>query len=208
MTKKDKEPTDEPVDAPIKNGEEKQPEPDTMEENPDKNIDFSFKNIEQEIDAVVEKQKHNTGEDEYKIEHISDKIRFAKQIKENPPEKGFMDVSFRDAEVTGTAEYGEEFKKKGIAVITEHLDKAGKKIKKIAVYDGIFNIDLNTDAYFWFVRSCNVFPLILDQGIRTHLDIKKSYNIEKRKLEVPWALIGLGIAGFVFIILILNFLLR
>lgn len=185
--------TDEPVEPPV-------------EENIDEDIDFSFKDIEQAVDQAVEQHKKKTGADEYKIEHITDKIRFAKQIKEHPPEKGFMDVKFHDTEVTGTDEYGEEIKQKGIAVITEHIDKLGKKIKKIAVYDGIFNIDLNADAYFWFVRSCNVFPLILDQGIRTHLDIKKAYLPEKRKLEVPWILIGLGITGFIFIILILRFI--
>lgn len=169
-------------------------------------MDFSFKDIEREIENAVEQRKKKTGPDEFKIEHITDKIRFAKQIKEEPPAKGFMDIGFHDAEVTGLDDYGDEIKKRGIAVVSEHINEVGKKIKKIAVYDGIFNIDLNADAYFWFVRSCNVFPLILDQGIRTHVDIKKAHEPEKRRAPIPWLLIGLGIAGFVFIVLILRFL--
>ena len=195
MKKKDKE--DEIINT---NDEQKE----NITSNDD--IDFSFKDIDKEIDQAIEKQKTRVGSDEFKTEHIADKVHFAKNIREHPPDKGFMNVDFKEAEVTGSDEYGEEFKKKGIAVITEHIDKAKKKIKKIAVYDGIFNIDLNTDAYFWFVRSCNVFPLILDQGIRTHIDIKKAYLPEKRKLEIPWILIGLGITGFIFIILILRFI--
>lgn len=193
---------------PNKNNENNNEEENIDTKEPEENDDFSFKNIDDAVDDAINKQKQKTGVDDYKIEHITDKIRFAKNIKENPPEHGFMDIKFHDAEVAGTDECGEEFKKKGIAVITEHIDNAKKKIKKIVVYDGIFNIDLNTDAYFWFTRSCNVFPLILDQGIRTHLDIKKAHEPEKRKLEIPWILIGLGITGFVFIILILNFIFR
>jgi hypothetical protein len=187
-----------------KTDEKTEPSPVKTDEPTQDDVEFDFKDIDKEIDSAIDKQKKKMTADEYKIEHITDKIRFAKKIKENPPEPGFMDVKFHDAEVTSTDEYGEDVKKKGIAVITEHISDVGKKIKKIAVYDGIFNIDLNTDAYFWFVRSCNVFPLILDQGIRTHLDIKHAHQPEKRKVDIPWILIGLGIVGFIFIVLVLK----
>lgn len=174
---------------------------DKVEDVPD--FSFNIKDIEGEVDKALSERKQKIGKDEFKIEHISDKIRFAKTIKEEPPSKGFMQIDARDAVVEnkdGTTE-------KGIAIISYHDEKNGKsgeveRVKKVVVHRGIFSIDLNVDAYFWFVRACNIFPLILDQGIRTHLDIKRAHQPEKRKLELPWALIGLVIAGIIFIFVV------
>ena len=182
------------------------------EEDEDFKPDFSFKDIHDEIDKAIDEKKNTTKEKEFKIEHLSDRVRFAKEIKEKPPVKDFMKIEAKDAEIVTTDENGDEKHKKAIAIISNHeeKDKDGKvKAKrKIALYDGIFSIDLNVDAYWWFVRSCNVFPTILDQGIRTHLDIKKAHEPEKRKLEFPWALIGLVACGIFLIFLIFSFLTR
>lgn len=180
------------------------------DEEPEEKPDFSFADVSSEIDKIIEKK---TGAydptKEFKIEHVSDKIRFAKTIKEQPPLKDFMNVEFKEAEITSTDKDGIETKEKGVAVITEHEgEPEEEKKRKIAIYDGIFNIDLNTDAYFWFVRSCNVFPLILDQGIRTHLDVKRSHEPEKRRTEIPIYLIGLAITGVIMIFLLFHFLTR
>lgn len=192
-------------------------EPDEDEISDEDKPDFSFEtvkpdyaDISREVDKALDTRKKQVKEpEEFKIEHVTDKIRFAKEIKEKPPEKGFMNVEFKDAEITETDDNGYEETKKGVAVITEHEDKETKKKKrKIAIYDGIFNIDLNVDAYWWFVRSCNVFPTILDQGIRTHLDIKKSHEPEKRKVEIPYFLIGAAILGLLFLFLIFHYMTR
>ena len=47
---------------------------------------------------------------------------------------------------------------------------------KVDVPPGIYSIDLNTDAHWWFNHSCTVFPLILDQAKRTHMDLKESFK--------------------------------
>jgi len=187
--------------------------------NPDKNnkknnidddkIDFSFEkeDIGLEVDKAIEKQKKKLTADEFKIEHVSDKIKFAKGIREEPPEKGFMQIDAKEATVESKDEYGQDKTEKGIAIISYHDEedpetKEMKQVKKVVVHKGIFSIDLNNDAYFWFVRACNIFPLILDQGIRTHLDIKRAHEPEKRRHEMPWALIGLVVAGVIFIFLV------
>jgi len=155
------------------------------------------------------------GQDEFKLEHTSDRIRFAKTIKEEPPEKGFLCIDAKEAIVESKDEYGQTKEEKGVAIISYHEDetvtdptKPKKLVKKIAIYNGLFSIDLNTDAYFWFVRACNIFPLILDQGIRTHLDIKRSHEPEKRKIEFPIWLIALVVTGVIFIFLMFNFLMK
>lgn len=197
------------------NQDKKQDSSDVDEGKPDfsfKEVSPDYADVSSEIDKALEKTKTRYDPSkEFKIEHVTDKIKFAKTIKEEPPEKGFMNVDFKDAEVTEIDENDHEETYKGVAVITEHgddKDPTGKKIKKIAVYDGIFNIDLNVDAYWWFVRSCNIFPTILDQGIRTHLDIKRSHEPEKRKIEIPYFLIGAAVLGLILLLLVFNMMLK
>lgn len=77
---------------------------------------------------------------------------------------------------------------------------------KVDVQPAIYSIDLNTDAYWWFNRICTVFPLILNQGIRTYVDIKDSFKPEKRKIEFPYLFLILAIAGIaVAVVLIMTF---
>lgn len=182
--------------------------------------DFKFSDITKEIDNIIDRKKKSFDPNkEFKLEHISDRIKFAKTVKEQPPEKGYMKIEAKDAKLITKHPDGSEETQKAIAIISEHevpeTDPEKRKQgittkikKKIALYDGLFNIDLNVDAYWWFVRSCNVFPTILDQGIRTHLDIKKAHEPEKRKHEIPWILIGLGITGLMLIFLIFHYMTR
>ncbi len=191
---------------------EKKNQKQKNESESDEKPDFSFKeDVHTVIDKAIEERKKKTGPDEFRIEHVSDKVRFAKSIKENPPDKGFMQIDADEAIVEYEDEYGRTKKEKGIAITSYHEkidEKTGKvrKFKKINIHKGIFAIDLNVDAYFWFVRACNIFPLILDQGIRTHLDIKKAHMPEKRRHEFPWILIGLVITGIIFIFMIFRFI--
>lgn len=72
----------------------------------------------------------------------------------------------------------------------------------VDVEPAIYSIDLNLDAHWWFHHVCTVFPFLVDQAIRTHVDIRDSFKPEKRKLDFEywWILfipIGLFIAVFV-----------
>ena len=203
------------IDDNVSQQNEKKKEQNNNIKKSEETPDFSFidDNVSQQIDKAIDRHKQKIGEDEFKIEHVSDKIRFAKTIKENPPEKDFMKIDANETIVTKEDEDGNISEEKGVAVISYHEHEEaegipGETIKKVAVYNGLFSIDLNIDAYFWFVRACNIFPLILDQGIRTHLDIKRSHEPEKRRHELPIALIGAVIAGIILIFLIFNFVFK
>jgi hypothetical protein len=78
---------------------------------------------------------------------------------------------------------------------------------KVDVPPAIYSIDLNTDAYWWFNRISTVFPLILNQAIRTYVDIKDSFKPEKRKIEFPYLFLLLAIVGIAAaVILIFTFI--
>jgi len=73
---------------------------------------------------------------------------------------------------------------------------------RVDVLPGIYSIDLNTDAHWFFHHVCTVFPFLIDQAVRTHVDIRDSFKPEKRKLDFEywWILfipIGMIIAVFV-----------
>jgi len=72
---------------------------------------------------------------------------------------------------------------------------------QVDIKPAIYSIDLNTDAHWWFNHVCTVFPLLLDQGIRTHVDIKDSFKPERRlpDFNFIWILIlviGIGVIAY------------
>ena len=74
---------------------------------------------------------------------------------------------------------------------------------KVDVDPAIYSIDLNTVAHWWFNHVCTVFPLLLDQGIRTHVDIRDSFKPEKRRTDfnLLWVMIiVIGLAGLFLIL--------
>lgn len=70
---------------------------------------------------------------------------------------------------------------------------------QVDVKPAIYSIDLNTDANWWFTHPCTVFPWLMDQGIRTHMDIKDSFKPEKRLPDFNFMWILLLIAGIIVI---------
>ena len=71
----------------------------------------------------------------------------------------------------------------------------------VDVKPAVYSIDLNTDANWWFNHVCTVFPWLMDQGIRTHVDIRDSFKPEKRHADfnLVWLLlIPIGLAGLFF----------
>lgn len=65
---------------------------------------------------------------------------------------------------------------------------------------GVYAIDLNTDAHWWFNHVCTVFPFLLDQGIRTHVDLKDSFKPEKRLPDFNYMFIVLAVMGVIAIV--------
>jgi len=76
---------------------------------------------------------------------------------------------------------------------------------KVDVPPGIYSIDLNVDAHWWFSHVCTVFPLLLDQAKRTHVDIKDSFKPEKRLPDFNYAFIIVVIVGIIGLIAITKF---
>jgi len=71
---------------------------------------------------------------------------------------------------------------------------------KIDVKPAIYSIDLNNDAHWWFNHVCTVFPFLLDQGIRTHMDLKDSFKPEKRLLDFNYAFLVIAAVGIIGLI--------
>lgn len=88
--------------------------------------------------------------------------------------------------------------------IKTHPPKPG--YMKTEVKPGIYSIDLNTDAHWWFNHVCTVFPFLLDQGIRTHMDLKDSFKPKKRLPDFNYMFIVIVIVGLIGIIGITKFM--
>jgi hypothetical protein len=76
---------------------------------------------------------------------------------------------------------------------------------RVDIRPAIYSIDLNVDAHWWFNHVCTVFPLLLDQGIRTHVDIKDSFKPEKRFPDFNFMWIIVLLAGIIGIFVIAKF---
>lgn len=72
---------------------------------------------------------------------------------------------------------------------------------EVSVKPGIYSIDLNTDADWWFNRSCTVFPLLLDQSKRVQADLKDAFKPERRLPDFNYAFLIILIAGVCGILL-------
>jgi len=70
---------------------------------------------------------------------------------------------------------------------------------------GVYCIDLNIDANWWFNHVCTVFPFLLDQGIRTHVDIKDSWKPEKRLPDFPYMFLAIAIIGIIGLVVTTKF---
>lgn len=70
---------------------------------------------------------------------------------------------------------------------------------KTDVQPGIYSIDLNVDAHWWFNHVCTVFPLLMDQGIRTHMDLKESFKPEKRLPDFNYMWVFVVVIGIIAI---------
>lgn len=167
-------------------------------ESKDTGIDFSFQDVENEVDKIL----GTSDKDEKKkpeVHHISEKIQMGMEIKNNPPDKGFLEVKAEVGMVKYTDRYGEMHEKKKVIITSKDV----KDVEHVEITDGLFTIDLRNDANFWFIRSPVTVPSMITQAVRTHLDIKKCHEPEKRRVDIPiWLIAALvGGAAIIFIML-------
>jgi len=76
---------------------------------------------------------------------------------------------------------------------------------KVEVKPAIYSLDLNIDAHWWFTHVCTVFPLLLDQAKRTHIDIKDSFKPEKRLPDFPYMFIFVAVMGIIVMFAVTKF---
>lgn len=79
---------------------------------------------------------------------------------------------------------------------------------KVEVEPKIYSIDLNTDAHWWFTRACTVFPLLLDQVKRTHMDLRDSFKTERRKLDFQYWWVIFLVIGMIGALVLLNMIFK
>lgn len=104
-------------------------------------------------------------------------------------------VKKKEAETLDRVSFAHEIKK--------HPPEPG--YMKVDVIPAIYSIDLNIDAHWWFTHVCTVFPLLLDQGKRTHIDIKDSFKPEKRLPDFNYTFLFIGIIGIIGIFVVTKF---
>ena len=175
----------------------KKTKPDIAVDNP-KNDNFSFEN---EAEKAVDELFKNKGDDKEKPEshHITEKIRMGMEIKHNLPDKGYLKVKAERGKVKFTDRYGEEQVKEKVIITSRDIND----VEHVEITDGLFSMDFRNDCNFWFNRSPVVVPAMIKQAVHTHVDIKKCYEMEKRKIELPLVLILALIGGAAIIIIML-----
>jgi len=166
--------------------------------DPEKKVDdFSF---ETEAEKAVDDMFKNSGDGEKpETKHITEKIRRGLEIKENLPDKGYLEVKAERGTLKFIDKYGDEREEKKVLITSKDVHD----VKHFEISDGLFSMDFRNDCNFWFNRSCVTVPAMIKQSVHTHVDIKKCYDMEKRKIELPWILILALIGGAIIIVLML-----
>jgi len=160
----------------------------TKNKDTDENDDVRFDETTRAVDELLRR----TMEKENKLDrkNTMGRIKFADNIRNDPPIPDFMKVEFK-----------ENKKKDGVDVVTSSNSGNSVDDKPMVEHtNGLFAIDLNTDADWWFNRSCTVFPLLLDQAKRTHIDIKDSFKPEKRLPDFNYSFLLILIVGIIGIL--------
>ena len=164
--------------------------------------DFSFKSVEKEVDKLFS-DKEEKKEKIAEIPHLSDKIKQGMEIKNNLPDKDFLRVDFKEANVTFKDKDGNKKTEKKLVVNYKDV----KGVDHVEITNGIYKLDLRDDAYFWFIRTPEVIPQRMQQISRASIDRKKCYEPEKRKLDLPVLLIvGLAVGAIIIVVSFISFM--
>lgn len=140
------------------------------------------------IDKVLKKEKKKFDPDS-----AQERIRRIHEIKNNPPEKGYMRQTLHEAEVKTTDENGDVHTDKFIAITDEKGEIEKDDEGNIILLDTILDIDLKklADAQFADCAS-NIIPMLMDQTAITIANEKKEYKPEKPEKEFNWQWVIVG----------------
>jgi len=177
---------------------------DNVDDVPEsKDIDFSFE--DDEVTRAVDKLLGGSEKDKKtpKMHHITERIALGMEIKHNLPDKGYLRVKAEKGDVKFIDRYGEEQIKEKVIITSKDI----KDVEHVEITDGLFSMDFRNDCNFWFNRSPVTVPAMIKQAVHTHVDIKKCYDMEKRKTEIPiWLILGLIIGGAIILIMMFSLL--
>ena len=155
--------------------------------NNDEDDDVRFDETTRAVDELLKRTMNN--EKSLDKKKSMGRIKFADNIRNDPPVPGFMKVEFNKTD-------------DGVDVVTTSNSGNSVDDKPLVEHtNGLYAIDLNTAADWWFNRSCTVFPLLLDQAKRTHIDIKDSFKPEKRLPDFNYSFLFILIIGVIGIVL-------
>ena len=165
----------------------------------DTNIDFSFEDVD--VRKAVDEILGTSEGDKKKLEthHITEKIGMGMEIKHNLPDKGYLNVKAERGKVKFVDKYGEPHEEKKVIITSKDIED----VEHVEITDGLFAMDFRNDCNFWFNRSPVTVPAMIKQAVHTHVDIKKCYDMAKRKTEIPIWLIACFIGGAIVIVLML-----
>jgi len=170
-------------------------------ESGDSNSDnFSFESeAEKAVDEMF--KKSSNVEQKPVMPHISEKIKVGMEIKHNLPDKGYLEVKAETGKVKFIDRYGEPQVKEKVIVTSRDIHN----IEYVEITDGLFSMDFRNDCNFWFNRSPVTVPSMINQAVRTHLDTKKCYEMEKRKLDIPlWLILGLVVGCAIILVMLFS----
>jgi len=184
------------------NKRKKNKKKDTVDVPSDSDVDFSFQDVENEVDKILGKsddKEKKTPE----LHHITEKIQVGMEIKHNLPDKGYLKVKAERGKVKFTDRYGEEQVKEKVIITSRDIND----VEHVEITDGLFSMDFRNDCNFWFNRSPVVVPAMIKQAVHTHVDIKKCYDMEKRKVDIPlWLILGMIGGGVIIVAMVLSLL--
>ena len=168
----------------------------------DKDIDFSFEDsdVRKAVDEILGTSEDDEGKKKTpKTHHITEKIGMGMEIKHELPDRDFLRVKTEKGIVKFIDRYGEEREEERVIITSKDIEG----VDHVEITEGLFSMDFRNDCNFWFNRSPVTVPAMIKQAVHTHVDIKKCYEMEKRRTEIPiWLIAGL-IGGAVIIILMM-----
>ena len=182
------------------NKKNKNKKPEDTDVSKDTDSDFSFENeAEKAVDEMFSESSSSDGK-KPKLHHITEKIQLGMEIKHDPPDRDFLRVKTEKGIVTFIDKYGEEREEEHVLVTSRDIEG----IDHFEITKGLFVIDFRNDCNFWHNRSPEVVPAMIKQAVHTHVDIKKCYDMSKRKTEIPiWLILAMiGGAGIIIAMVI------
>jgi len=151
-------------------------------------VDETTDDIHSKVDKTLKKEKIKFDPDS-----SQERVRRIHEVKNNLPEKGYMNQTLHEAEILTTDENGDVHTGKFIAIKDEKGEVETDKDGEIILLDPILDIDLKilADAQFADCAS-NIIPMLMDQTAITIANERKEYKPEKPIKEFNWMWVIVG----------------